>query len=135
MPHASASFEVYSVNLTSSEILACRTAPTLVVPAPGAGKSIVPVSAVYKLTYGTTPYSGQASLYWSGSSGYVADTGDQEVLQQLVDSVAMSTFIEQNLPLASFENQAIYYSSGSLTVPQGGDGTLMITVLCWIAPI
>lgn len=61
-----------TVPLSTSQILHLHSAPITIVPNPGPGKAIVPVSAAYANKFGTIPFTGDARLFWGASSSGLA---------------------------------------------------------------
>jgi hypothetical protein len=54
------------VEVSSAELLAINSSPIEIIPAPGAGKIVVPVSTVVFYYFGSVPYDNVSSpnLYW-----------------------------------------------------------------------
>src|SRR5271163_1499380 len=46
------------ISLTSAQLLALFSDPVTIIPAPGAGKMILVIAAIYELIYGSTTYEG-----------------------------------------------------------------------------
>lgn len=122
--------------LSSAQILALHSTPLEIVPAPGVGKIILPISAVIQYFAGATPYTVNAGdtfmLLPEGAAsigfGYQADaTG---LIDQAINQIGNfgPTEISSSLSSASGKGLSVAESDGG-TPFSGGDGTVKITVL------
>lgn len=65
---------VVKVDLTSADILALNTTAIPLVAAPPSGYAILPTSIAYRLTYGSTPYSGVGFICVKCTTKTTSDT-------------------------------------------------------------
>lgn len=64
---------VVKIDISSAELLALDTVPKTIAAAPGIGYAIVPISLVYRYTYGTTAYTGSFSIALKSASKTTSD--------------------------------------------------------------
>lgn len=115
------------VSLSSAEILALNTTPKTLVPAPGSGKIIRPLSYFFNMTFGGNPYATNTQLISRiGSVGtFVTNTTS---LPAGTDHVSFM------IPITAVLNGADDYTNAPLTLstnsgnPTAGDGTLNVYV-------
>ena len=73
--------------VSSAQLLALAATPILIVPAPGAGKMILPIMTSYEFIFGTTPYtnSGGTVRYFGVRLRSLAacNFGDAEVFEPI----------------------------------------------------
>ena len=76
--------------LTSAQILALNTTPITLVPAPGAGRAIIPINVVARLTYNSVAYATNTSMEirYTNGSGTVLTSAS---LAALLTAVANKT--------------------------------------------
>lgn len=129
------------ISLTSAQLLALFSDPVTIIPAPGAGKMIQVVAAIYELIYGSTTYEGsdgtQGLYYETGESQNAADNfGSQSnnLFQNTANAVASSFGLVSVydtagiVPTEDVENQPVVLSSTSADMTTG-NGTGAITVI------
>ena len=126
------------LSLSSADLLALDTTPIEIVPAPGSGKIILPIEALFRYTHVTTAYTVGTSVLVVGipgdEAGYIKL--DNSALSSFVGNATSDTarqFHEsaQN-DSGSMGNQAITVRIESDTLADG-DGTLVIDLLYRIA--
>jgi hypothetical protein len=150
--------QIAKVSLTSGNILnpAAGDALPILVPAPGAGKMILPVSAAWKYKFVTTPYTISTGsppyilsvAYPSGSTESLAILGTLQagLIDQSADTVA-SSFDMNTLNVifssgasgnafarTSVENVALVFDT-SVPYATLGDGTLEVTIAYYIVDL
>lgn len=64
---------VVKVDLSSADLLALNIVPKTIAAAPGAGYAIVPISLVYRYTYGATEYTGAYTIALKSASKTTSD--------------------------------------------------------------
>jgi hypothetical protein len=130
------------ISLTSAQLLALHSSPVPIIAAPGAGKMILVLSALYELIYGSAAYEcsdqTQGLFFGTGVSGNAADSASDDTLGYQVftapaDTVVVSaplinTQIAPVAPTSGAENQPVVLSSYVADMTTG-DGTGSITVL------
>jgi hypothetical protein len=137
-------FSQLTVNVLPSDIDNLATTPVVIIPAPGAGKVVVPVFCVPLLVFGT-------SANWSLTGRnptlyYQNDAGNTDLLSINVSNdidnmlsgggsdtalsfgAAFSVSATPILGLSSFQNQAIVLKIVSGSVTGSGDSTLRLIV-------
>ncbi len=132
-----------TVNITAAQFKNCFTTPIVLVAAPGAGKMIELVSAVFEVTAVTTGYTIGGSLRVAyGTNGALryqsASTGDpnfanlQNILSAGISDIAplfglqFGNFL--NSGPGAFVNQALNFYS-SVSNPTTGDATIMVKLV------
>jgi hypothetical protein len=127
-----------TVSLSSHDLLNLSTRPITLVPAPGAGMVLILVLAIYRTTFGTSAYTGNAQCYY-GSTNEMVDMGDGNAFQATSNTVATAaSFCEYNgsqvfTPMTDLINQPIVV--GASVTLAGGDGTGTVSVLYYTLPI
>ena len=115
------------VEISSAEILALETTAKVLVPAPGAGKVVEFVSAVFFLDHGGTDYTGGANIVVeTGSSGtnLSANLGTS-LLQSSADAYAILGALEAGVVTDVNEGLSLLNSSTTFAT---GNGTLVVHV-------
>lgn len=113
--------------LSAADILTLDTIPVELVPAPGAGKMVVPQSYLAQLTAGATAYAGVSLKV--GFNITMSPVGiDSSFLTGAVNSVATGPAYEILAPQSDVENKALILYTDAPTAPPSGDGTLQITI-------
>lgn len=120
---------VVKIDISSAELLALHTTGKTVASAPGLGYAIVPISLVYRYTYGSTAYTGVYNIALKSASKTTSDPFTV-LVSTLINSAAnrsgsnpanTGTGID-----AIVENDALELkSSGAIST---GDGTLTVWV-------
>lgn len=137
---ASGSGVVQSVTrtLTSAEILALHTTPIELIPAQGANTTILPLSFIFNLNYGTTPYTVSGALE--------VFIGANAAASNYVQSVYLLGFMNSNqdcIYRQTYDASTGAYTGSSITImtnnpllvfaqnsnPTLGDSQIEITVL------
>ena len=119
------------VTLTSAQILALNSVPQQIVPAPGAGLIIQPVSFLFAYNYNSAAYATNKTLIiYNNASQSLEYFLNDTLLAQTSSSTAVTVASVGgtqiiNSPISSVENQPlmIYVQTGN---PTGGDATLTI---------
>jgi len=145
LPLGTVAAQIAIVTLTKAQILAANATPVTIVPAPGTGRAIIVLFAIYEALFGTTPYTDGGGLYYGsvnfgGGIAVVADGGDGGVLAQNPPNIFVlgsNASFTASGPVGGatgyLSNQAVVYTSnGGLT---GGDGGLRITVVYNTVPL
>lgn len=116
------------VDVSSAQIKALNASPVELVPAPGANKIIVPVSAVGFLSFGTTQYTvggGEAVISYPGVFGSMMSFGNLIVASgNLISARSVSAFADFD---GSIINQPLVLTNQSADYADG-DGTLKVLV-------
>lgn len=127
-----------TVSLTSHDLLNLRTQPITLVPAPGAGMVLIPVLTIYRTTFGTSAYTGNAQCYY-GSTNEMVDIGDGNAFQATSNTVTTSAaYYQYNgsqvfTPMTKLINQPIVVGA-SVTIAYG-DGSGNVSVLYYTLAI
>ncbi len=127
--------QVVKVSVTSAQIKTLHSAPTTIVPAPGAGLYLVPTQFAINLVFGTTQYAsgGAVSLiYHGGSTALHSGTVPAAVINAGASSVTLlgPQAGSNGLTLVANTGIDISAATGDFTT---GDGTL--DVIIWYATI
>lgn len=114
------------VEITSAEILDLNSTPKELVPAPGAGKVLEFVSAVFHLKHGGTDYTGGADVIVQNEtgtdlSGNLANT----FIQSSADAYAILNALQAGVVNVVNEALDLYNSSTTFAT---GNGTLVVHV-------
>lgn len=120
-----------SKTVTSAQLLSCSSNPVTII-AGVAGHYIVPISAAFKYTYGTSPYAASANLFYIGLGA--TNPGARWCLAPDIEAVAQTSVYLQNTTAIGANPQyaapgedVIFYADSS--DPTGGDGTLTIDIM------
>lgn len=123
--------------LSSAQLLALNTSPVEIIPTPGPDKVIVVLASVYRLFFGTTPYTidtgDQGLIYLNLDFLEQADAGNS-IFTRASDSVCISSGIQQPDVPSGFVNLpiALYSANSNLT---GGDGSGEVVVYYVVADV
>lgn len=117
--------------LTQAELSTLGTVPIVVVPAPGAGKAIQPISAYAEYEYGGVAYAnfGIPGLTHNPSSGSLPLKSTVSLLDQTANYVRFfkQTDEEYNAGF-TIDNQPLYFTDDDGSDPTAGNGTLTLYV-------
>jgi len=119
------------VVLTQTELSTFGTVPIEVVPAPGAGKGIQPISAYAEYEYGGTAYAnfGIPGLTHNPSSGSLPLKTTVTLLDQTVNYVRFFMPTDEGYNAGfTIDNQPLYFTDDDGSDPTAGDGTLTLYV-------
>lgn len=104
-------------DITSDELLNMSSAPITVVPAPGAGKAIIPHSFAYRAKFGTVQYSSgeeEATIrYTNGSGPNLSGSTAKPNVEAREDLVSTGVFAPGLFPYPAIENKPIVMACGS----------------------
>lgn len=136
--------QIAQIRLTTAQLLALSTTPVTIIPAPGAGKYIVPQIFTGQLTFGGTPFSianggaGSTYLFWAGlgtgsagstAVGNMADSAANGGMDYTASGSQLFIFpclTEPSVPAASILNQSLQIiMDDALTL---GNGSMVITM-------
>lgn len=118
-----------TVNLASADILALADSPFTLVPAPGAGKAVMPVYLVGKLAFGSIGYTVGSDLILAASTSGVILTPIPGLASALAGTTDLVSFDAVTTTAGASDNLAT--SDVILTAmgdPTDGDGTLEVIV-------
>ena len=133
-----AALQTATITLSSAQIKGLAGAPVQLVPAPGAGNTIVVSSLVSTLTYGTVAYTdaGAVSLslrYNAGPS--TVGTGCSALYNVITGSTSQTGVDVPNpvinpnpSPVANVQNKALVLVNTGANDFAAGDGTVTLTV-------
>jgi hypothetical protein len=133
----SARVKVATLTLTNAQLLALFATPVQIVPAPGAGKVIVPISCHARLERGTTAYSASRNLQvqWTGLTTNLVQTisilfanGPGAVLDQFFTTARTATLTLTAGVDPSNRAVEVTIQTGAITGGSSGD-TLKIALL------
>lgn len=119
------------VVLTQTELSTFGTVPIEVVPAPGAGKAIQPISAYAEYEYGGTAYAnfGIPGLTHNPSSGSLPLKTTVSLLDQTVNYVRFFKPTDEGYNAGfTIDNQPLYFTDDDGSDPTAGNGTLTLYV-------
>jgi len=117
--------------LTSPEILALFTTPITIVPAPGVGKAIVPVSLAVKLVFDSIAYTIEDNINfdWDGSVKLIVPLGG--MLDATADKYALLSNIGASAITDVVENKAVTVFAPNAN-PETGNSTVKIGFQYWV---
>lgn len=108
------------ISLSSAEILDLNATPKEIVPAPGAGKIIIPIGLVTNYTFVTTPYATNVNMAYRNPTGGTVTVFNLSVgASQIIPSDAGG-----NVAVAN-EKLEMFVLTGN---PTGGDGTATVGI-------
>ncbi len=126
-----------TVRISSAQLLALNTSPILLVPAPGAGKAVVPISLAFAFTYNSVAYENslEPDLY----TGPVANSdrwGAQNTILNAIEGTSdsfssVNSFTEVDA-ITNYDNHPLYFSDAQNWTT--GNGTFVVTVAYIIVP-
>ena len=119
---------------SSAALLALKTTPLLLIPAPGPGLAIIVHSVSLKLNFGTTAYTlnaGTLKFFIGTTANAVAITGDLSAILTQASSkenVGVPALASGIQSVANIENQGIFLGNDGTANYTLGDGTLDIVI-------
>jgi hypothetical protein len=120
-----------TVTLSSAQLLHLRAAAVQLVPAPGAGNVIKPISLTLEYKFATAPYTAPDGNFTIGTPGFAAAVQQPGVglVDQSSDQIAfLGGFGGAFGPRSSFENQPIIASQNGSAEWTAGDGSVVVSV-------
>lgn len=125
------------LTLTSAQVLTLTSSTVQILPAPGAGKVIVPQFAIAQLKYGTTPYSigTTNNLIFRCNGLQAAALFIAALLTGTASNQSYGTAAQSALGTAIEENQPLDLVLDGGADPTGGDGTLTVILYYSIEPL
>jgi hypothetical protein len=133
-----APLQTATVTLSSSQIKSLAGAPVLLVPAPGAGSTIIVTNLVSSLNFGTVAYTdaGAVSLSLRYDAGPSTVGTNCSSLYNVITSSASQTGVDvpdpvinpNPSPVANVQNKALVLVNTGANDFAAGDGTLTVTV-------
>lgn len=131
-----------TTQVSSAQIKTLFSSPTIVIPAPGAGKAVLMAWMSAHYIYGTVPYTtgGNSTLVFgydqtSVNNAALGDFGD--FLIETEDCVSFASNAQESssfLPVADVENNPLYILVGGQDLVDG-DGTLSVTAHYFIVDV
>lgn len=120
-----------ATTLSSAQMLALFDTPVELIPAPGAGKMIVPLHFSLALVYGTTQYgiNGTPLIGYDGQTDFT--TVDLVPIMSEVESKVRLVSLAMNHPFAVVENKALM-AMDMVENPTDGDSDLRIGISYYI---
>jgi len=119
------------VILTQTELSTFGTVPIVVVPAPGVGKAIQPISAYAEYEYGGVAYAnfGIPGLTHNPSSGSLPLKSTVSLLDQTANYVRFFKQTDEGYNAGfTIDNQPLYFTDDDGSDPTAGNGTLTLYV-------
>lgn len=120
-----------SVTLSPAQLLSLRSAPVQLVPAPGAGSIIKPLSITLQYKAGSTPYNAPEGNFAIGTPALPGATHGPGggFIDQASDQVAyVGGFGGAFGSRSNFENQPIIVQQNGSTEWTGGDGSVVVNI-------
>ena len=120
-----------NVVLTQTELSTFGTVPIEVVPAPGVGKAIQPISAYAEYEYGGVAYAnfGIPGLTHNPSSGSLPLKSTVSLLDQTANYVRFFKQTDEGYNAGfTIDNQPLYFTDDDGSDPTAGNGTLTLYV-------
>jgi hypothetical protein len=139
-PILGAGLQSATVPISSAQILTLNTAPTILIPAPGAGKTIVVVKATVNFLHGATAYTapgGNLQLLMGTTSGTAiqgALCADSILNNNSTNSFCTSSAVASTNPSSQFINLPVSINDNNGN-PTTGNGTLSVNVLYFVQTI
>jgi hypothetical protein len=127
-----------TVTLSSSDILGAHTTPIIIVPAPGAGKAILPLGVFYSYTYNSTTYAAgaNAGLYIDPSgAALMLDASATSIVTSASSKAgagALDTAVDFGAAGVWENNPVMFYATSAFTT---GNGSLKINCVYAVVPI
>ena len=109
------------ITLSSAEILALNVTPKQLVPAPGAGRIIVPLQYISAMTFNSVPYATNVNLRARNPS----ETNLSNLIFSLDSPLSDIRIVQTQLYAVANENLEVYVSTGN---PTAGDSTMTVGV-------
>jgi hypothetical protein len=123
-----------TVTLTSAQLRALHSTPVQLIPAPGSGQMVAPISVVFQYKAGASPYTitggGRVAVYLGAPNNLVTQVDAARFLDQTTSQVFMSEGIGGigSSQQGAVENASVMVENDSTTEWTGGDGTVTISV-------
>ena len=124
-----------TTTLSSTQLRALHGTQVQLIPAPGAGQLLAPISVVFQYKAGNAPYTiggdgGHVAVYVGTPNNVVTEVAATGFLDQATSQVFMSEGIGGVgiSPQATLENAPVTVRNDSAAEWTGGDGTVTITV-------
>lgn len=117
-------------HVTSAQILASFDTPVEIIAAPGAGKMLLPITGVAKLTAGATPYATSGSIALEVLPAFMGVVNNNfQFLESAVDYLwpLWMDYKAENFAVADAADRALSFHVNSAN-PTDGDGTLDFVV-------
>src|SRR6185437_2112680 len=118
----------------ATQIRALQGTPVQIIPAPGPGQALAPISVVFQYKAGTMPYTlpsgGHLTTYINGPQNLVTQVSAIGFLDQTTSQVFMSEGIGGigSSSQATLEKAGIMAANDGTAEWTNGDGTVTITV-------
>lgn len=89
--------EQVSVNLTNAQLTHLHSAPVTLVPAPGAGKVIIPMLVTGNLIYGGAAFAAAVPDLFYGTTAGVSASSAQATVQAWLRAAANEVYLDNSL--------------------------------------
>ena len=125
-----------TIVVTSAQIKAIVATDVTLIPAPGAGKAIVPVAAVLTLDYASATYAWANSDHTLGFNiGGIAAANDAGA-QALIEATSRKSVLWNAATQADLtENTALLLQGGGTGEPTTGDSNLLVEVFYYVCDV
>ena len=131
-PGGSAVLQNATVTLNAAALANLQTVPITVVPAPGVGKIVIPLSTYSQYVYSTTPYTGNAELglYYTGTFVEIGGTPIYPDQYNSITNLNYLAILSGGSPFTGTDltNTALQLQNTSLYPILGGGGTVQLDV-------
>lgn len=122
-----------TVTMTASQFRNLSGTPIQIVPAQGAGKVIIPVSAIGKLNYGGTSFGSGSSVRFYFGTGSIEstirfDSGTFDSSYSAYYQAVGQTVTTSGIATADIENVGVFISVNSSNFSSGNGNTVTITL-------
>jgi hypothetical protein len=132
---AASPVQIATVTLSSAQLRVLHGSPVQLIPAPGVGQVIAPISVVFQYKAGTTPYTvgsgARLAVYLGTPNNVVTQVAASGFLDQAASQVFMMHGIGGiGVSLQStLENAPVVVRNDDPTEWANGDGTVTITTI------